>query len=174
MDELNPDTDLGSEADPELADPLADYRQDVQGTMEAIEEHAAQRGERVLEVFGSGGPPVALTDQALWLSNESEVYRLPREAVQALGQIRSTDYVRMRWGVGLYLVALVGLFFHWLITGVLAIVGGALVVFGFLAKALLVQIEDERVPPFVVDHRRWKAIRDRLEAWKDGSRAGRS
>jgi len=92
---------------------------------------------------------------------------LPREDVQALGQIRSTDYSRMRWGIGLYLLALIAFFLHWVLTGLLLIAGGALVVLGFLAKALLVQVEDDRVPPFVIEHREWKQIRSALDAWHD-------
>jgi hypothetical protein len=132
-----------------------------------IEQAARERGEPVRQLFEHGGPPVALTETSLWLADEEQVYRLPREDVQALGQIRSTDYSRMRWGIGLYLLALIAFFLHWVLTGLLLIAGGALVVLGFLAKALLVQVEDDRVPPFVIEHREWKQIRSALDAWHD-------
>lgn len=153
------------DVDPEIADPLAAYRVDVEGSKEGITTGARHRGETVLETFARGGPPIALTDSSLWLTDEQEVYRLPREDVRGLGQIRSTDYRRMRWGVGIYLLALVSFFLHWILTGLLLIAGGALVVLGFLAKALLVQVEDERIPPFVIEHRDWRGIRKALGRW---------
>lgn len=153
------------DVDPEVTDPLATYRVDVEGSMDAIEAGARHRGETLLETFPRGGPPIALTDTSLWLTDEQEVYRLPREDVRGLGQVRSTDHRRMRWGVGLYLVALLSFFLHWILTGLLLIAGGALVVLGFLAKALLVQVEDERIPPFVIEHRKWRGIRDALDRW---------
>lgn len=151
--------------DPDVVDPLAAYRVPVEADAEAIQERARERGERLLETFTRGGPPVTLTEASLWLTDEGEVYRVPREDVRGLGQMRSTDHRRMRWGVGLYLVALLSFFLHWLVTGALMIAGGVLVVLGFLAKALLVQVEDERIPPFVIEHREWRGIRDALDAW---------
>lgn len=153
------------DADPDVTDPLAAYRVDVPASAASIEDRIRQRGESLIDIFADGGPPVALTDASLWLADDHDVYRLPRDAIRGMGQIRSTDYTRMRWGVGLYLLALIAFFLHWLITGALMIAGGALVVFGFLAKALLVQVEDERVPPFVIEHRKWRAIREALDAW---------
>jgi hypothetical protein len=154
-----------SEVNPDAADPLSRYRVNVDTSAEAIDARARERDETPIEVFGEGGPPVALTDDALWLADDEAVYRLPREAIRGLGQIRSSDYTRMRWGVGLYILALIAFFLHWLITGLLMLAGGALVVLGFLAKALLVQVEDERIPPFVIEHRNWRAIREALDAW---------
>lgn len=165
-----------TEPDPDVGDPLAKYRHDVPGTTEAIERRARERGEALVEAF-SGGPPVVLTRSSLWLSDEQTVYRLPREDVTGLGQVRSTDYSKMRWGVGLYLVALIGVVLvsggrlNLLGIGLVAlglVGGGLLVVFGFLAKALLVQVEDERIPPFVVEHKRWRRIQQTLDAWYEG------
>lgn len=150
-----------------VTDLLADYRVDVEGSAEAMARRARERGEAVLKVFSRGGPPVAVTESSLWLSDESTVYRLPRERVQKTGPIRSTNYTRMRWGVAIYLLSLIGFFVHPIVTGVLALVGGALVVLGFLAKALVVQLDDERIPPFVVEHRKWRRIRDTLDTWVD-------
>lgn len=160
------------QADPDLGDPLARYRVDVEGSARGIEAGAHQRGETIRQLFARGGPPVALSDTSLWLTHEDEVYRLPREDIRGLGQIRATNYSRMRWGVGLYLLALVAFFLHWVLTGLLLIAGGGLVVLGFLAKALLVQVEDDRIPPFVIQHRDWRGIREALDAWYGDGRPG--
>lgn len=159
---------LEEPVDAGLADPLSAYRVNVDDSAQAIEAGARARGERLIRSFGQGGPPVALTDASLWLTEQGEVYRLPREEVKALGQVRSANYRRMRWGVGLYLAALLGFFLHWVIAAALILTGGTLVVLGFLARALLVQVEDERVPPFVIEHGRWRRIRDALAAWHEG------
>ncbi|PSG96387.1 hypothetical protein BRD56_10750 [Thermoplasmatales archaeon SW_10_69_26] len=67
--------------DPAAADPLSRYRVNVDTSAEAIDARARERGETPIEVFGEGGPPVALTDDALWLADDEAVYRLPREAI---------------------------------------------------------------------------------------------
>lgn len=163
-----------SDADESVSDPLASYRVDVERSADAIQDRVQARGETLIELFARGGPPVALTRTSLWLTDEEDVYRLPREEVRALGEVRSTNYRRMRWGVGLYLFALFAFFLHWLLAGVLIIAGGTLVVLGFLARALLVQVEDERVPPFVIEHGRWRRIREALDAWHRQEQPARS
>jgi hypothetical protein len=163
------------EPDRDLGDPLATYRVDVASTADGIRTGARERGETVHDVFTRGGPPVALTDTSLWLADEGgDVYRLTRDDVRGLGQIRSTDYHRMRWGIGLYLGALLAFFLHWILTGLLLVAGGVLVVLGFLAKALLVQVEDDRIPPFVIEHREWKDIREALDHWHQPDRETRA
>lgn len=154
--------------DEELGDPLAAYRIEVAASAEGLEHGARQRGETIRQAFARGGPPIVVSDRALWFTDEEVVFRVAREDVRGLGQIRSTDYTRMRWGVGLYLLALIAFFLHWVVTGVLILAGGALVVLGFLSKALLVQVEDERIPPFVIEHRKWRDIRDALDVWYRG------
>lgn len=153
--------------EPEVADPLARYRVDVEASADAIERRARERGERVVEVFAK--PPVAVTEASLWLARDADVFRLPRGEITGLGQTRSSDARRMRWGAGLYIVSLFAFAVSGLVAILMAVGGGVLVVLGFLAKALLVQVEDERVPPFVIEHRSWRRIRDRLDAWQPGS-----
>lgn len=151
-------------------DPLADFRAgdaSAAGSFEALLEREGVLPERT---WDSGGPPVALAGNHLYLEHEGTVYRLPRDRVTGIGQTRSSDYRMMQYGVGLYLVALplaviggLGLLGLAAVAGIVA--GGGLVTKGFLSKALLIEVDDERVPPFVIDHRKWKSIHASIQHW---------
>ncbi len=121
-------------------------------------------------VWKRGGPPVALAGEDLFLVNEGSVYRLRRDQVTEIGQTRASDYRMMQVGTLVYLIAipialLGGVSFAALVGIALAILGGVLVTKGFLSRALLIQVDDDAIPPFVIDHRKWKGIRAHIEHW---------
>lgn len=154
----------------DLEDPLSEYRVGDAGSADELELFLDQQGIRDATVWRRGGPPVAATRDALFLVDDGGVYRIDRDDVTALGQTRATDHSLMRWGAGLYLLALPFLVLQVIPGGILlaalmAIAGGALVTMGFLSKALLIQVDDDRIPPFVIDHRKWKGIRSRIQDW---------
>lgn len=154
----------------DVGDPLDGYRAGQADDGEEFEALLERRGVVPDRVWTKGGPPVAVAGDALYLAHEGEVYRLRRDQVTGIGQTRSSDYRLMQYGVGLYLVALPlallgGLGLLALVALALVVAGGALVTVGFLSKALLVQVDDDRIPPFVIDHRKWKGIRASIEHW---------
>jgi hypothetical protein len=154
----------------EAEDPLAGYRVGDAPDEDAFEELLEREGVHADRSWTSGGPPVAVAGDAIYLTHEGTVYRVRRREVTAVGQTRSSDYRWMQWGAGLYLLALplalvAGAGLGSLVAVLLMVTGGVLVTLGFLSKALLLQVEDERIPPFVVDHRKWKAIRASIEHW---------
>lgn len=159
---------LAARVDP--VDPLADFRAgeaSVAGGFEALLEREGVIPERTWE---RGGPPVAVAGDVLYLQHEGTVYRVPRDRVTGIGRTRASDYRLMQYGVGLYLVALpLAVIGGWGLLGLAAVAGivagGGLVTKGFLSKALLIEVDDERVPPFVVDHRKWKSIHASIQHW---------
>lgn len=151
----------------EATDPLAAFRAAPAEDVEDLALYLERQGLIPSEVYTKGGPPVALTSNAVFFMDDGVLYRVGREQVTRLGETRAADYRMMQWGVLLYLLALPAFWFHALLAGGLAILGGVLVTKGFLSKALLVQVNDDRIPPFVVDHRRWKQIGTHIQAWTD-------
>lgn len=160
--------ELGRGVDP--SDPLVEYRAGEASTAEELELLLDRQGIADAELWHKGGPPVAATNDSLFFVDEGTVYRIDREHVTGLGQTHSADRSLMKWGVLLYLLALPMLFLQAIGPGVLiavlmALAGGGLVTKGFLSKALLVQVDDDRIPPFVIEHRKWKRIRSRIRDW---------
>lgn len=159
----------------ELDDPLADFRVGEAGSSDDLERHLERRGATPIEFWHRGGPPVALTARSLFFVDEDVIYRIDRERVTGLGQTRAADRSRMGWGALLYIVGLpitflLGSALARAIVGPLTLVaGGVLVVLGYLSKALLIQVDDERVPPFVLEHRRWKQIGRSVQDWLPAS-----
>lgn len=154
----------------DLEDPLSEYRVGTAETAEELDAHLESQGIVPEVLYDRGGPPVALAGDRLFLVDEGSIYRIDREHVVALHSTRAPDYRMMRWGVGFYLLGLPAIFFNWIVAGLLAIGGGVLVTMGFLSKALLVEVDDERLPPFVIDHRRSSRIRERITHWVDRER----
>lgn len=153
----------------DLSDPLSTYHAGEASSAQDLEGLVEGEGLVPEHVWDRGGPPVAIAGDSLFLVNKGEAYRVRRDQVEAIGQVRSSDYRMMQLGTLLYLLALpvallggggaiwVGLGF--------VVLGGVLVTKGFLSRALLVQVDDERIPPFVIDHRKWKDIRALIGPW---------
>lgn len=148
-----------------LEEPLAAFHVGSAGSADELSVFLEHQGLAPERLFARGGPPVALVDGSLFLVDEGEIYRIDRERVVGLGATRAADKGMMRWGVLLYLLALPGFYLNWIVAGLMAIGGGVLVTLGYLSKALLIQVDDDRLPPFVIDHRRWKSIRDEIHDW---------
>lgn len=155
----------------DLDDPLAEFRAGEASSVDELERHLDERGLSPIEFWHRGGPPVALTGSALFFVDDETLYRIDRERIRGLGQTRAADSRRMGLGALLYLVGLpitflVGNALAQVVVGPLTLIaGGILVVLGYLSKALLIQVDDERVPPFVLEHRRWKKIGRSLSDW---------
>lgn len=154
----------------DLGDPLADYRTGHAASMQELERFLEEQGILDAELFDRGGPPVAVAPGTLYLVDEGDIFRIDREQVTGVGEIRAADHSKMRWGAALYVLALPLMFLEILGPGLIlavlmAIAGGVLVTLGYLSKALLIQVDDERIPPFVIDHRQWKRIRSRIQDW---------
>ncbi len=154
----------------DLEAPLAEYRIGQADSGDDLERLLDRQGVLDATVWRRGGPPVAVTPNELFLVDEGDVYRIERDQVVGLGQTRATDHSLMRWGAALYLFSLPLMFLQIIPGGLLlavlmAIAGGGLVTVGFLSKALLIQVDDDRIPPFVVDHRKWKRIHASIQDW---------
>jgi hypothetical protein len=158
----------------EPGDPLDSYRADVDPTLKAIYREADGRDERVLKDWAKGGPPVLLTREALWFADDDRSFRIPKDEIRQMGETRSTNYTAIRWGIASFLTGILAIPFidagplAAIGSGALMLLGGFLVVKGFLAKAILVQADDDRLPPFVIDHRKFSSIRRALQRWDDG------
>lgn len=155
----------------DLSEPLRSYHAGEASS--AKELVALLEGEGLVpeHVWRRGGPPVAVAGDSLFLVDDGEAYRVRRGEVEGIGQVRASDYRMMQIGTLLYLLALpVALLGGggaiWIGLG-FVILGGVLVTKGFLSRALLIQVDDERIPPFVIDHRRWKDIRALIGSWAD-------
>ncbi len=157
-----------------LEDPLSDYRLGPAKSADDLRGLAIpQDGER-LKTWSSGGPPILLTERSLLFIQEGEAYRVPKGKITAFGLTRASDTGYKRWGIGLYLLALPVLMLATgggaallVVIGVLmACLGALLVTLGFISKAILIQIDDDKVPPFVLDTRGWRSLRSTLRRWR--------
>lgn len=157
-----------------LEDPLHDYRLGPAESADQLRALATpQDGER-LRTWSSGGEPILLTERSLLFIQDGDAYRVPKGDIGAFGLTRASDVSYKRWGIALYLLALPVLVLSLngaagilLVVGLLmACVGALLVTLGFISKAVLVQVEDDRVPPFVLDTRGWRSLRSALQAWR--------
>lgn len=155
-------------------DPLADYRLGPAESPDDLRDLATpQDGDR-LRTWSSGGQPILLTERSLLFIQEGEAYRVPKGKITAFGLTRASDTGYKRWGIGLYLLALPVLMLATgagaallVVIGVLmACLGALLVTLGFISKAILVQVDDDRVPPFVLDTRGWRSLRSTLRSWR--------
>lgn len=157
-----------------LTDPLGDYRLGPAETPDELRDLATPQDGQRLRTWSSGGEPILLTEGSLLFVQEGQAYRVPRGKVEAFGLARSSDTGYKRWGIALYLLALPVLFLSaggatviTVVIGVLmACLGALLVTMGFMSKAVLVQVKDDRVPPFVLDTRGWRSLRSALKDWR--------
>lgn len=155
----------------ELSDPLSAYHAGKASSAKELVALVEREGVVPDRVWRRGGPPVVVAGESLFLVSDGEAYRVRRAEVTGIGQVRSSDYRMMQLGTLLYLLALPiallgGGGAIWVGLGVV-VLGGVLVTKGFLSRALLVQVEDDRIPPFVIDHRKWKEIRSSIGSWPE-------
>ncbi len=147
-----------------LHDPLDTFRQGPEGE---LDDQIAERGEQLTELWARGGEPIAQTDAAVWLVSDETTWRIPRDDLRLVGATRSTDISQLRWGLAFYLGALpLALFGQLILALAAALVGGGLVMRGYLQRAVVLIVEDDRVPPFVVPHKKWRQVKASLDDWR--------
>lgn len=157
-----------------VTDPLADYRLGPARSPDELRDLATpQDGER-LRTWSSGGPPILLTERSVLFIQDGEAYRIPKTRITGFALTRASDTGYKRWGIVLYLLALPVLMLSMngaaallVVIGVLmACLGALLVTLGFISKAVLIQVDDDQVPPFVLDTRGWRSLRSTLRGWR--------
>ena len=150
-----------------LTDPLAAYRLGPVSEAEDLETHLAPKDGEVLQRWQRGGVPIVLTERALLFADDGTGYRVAKGEVTSFGLTRASSTRMLRWGLGLYLGGLIPLFLGMpILTLAMAIAGAVLVTRGFLNKNILVQVDDDRVPPFVLENSRWRSLRKALRMWR--------
>ena len=148
-----------------LADPMERYRRGPAGSVDEMTKSVHDDGRDIVRLWRRGGPFVAVTTNALYFEQGDDLLRFARKEVRGFTLTRASNTKRMRWGLLLYLGALPMLIVIPVLALAMALVGAYLVTKGFVGRAILVQVNDERVPPFVLAHNKWRSLRSTLKEW---------
>lgn len=151
-----------------LEDPLEPYRVGpIEGKAD-LEAALAKDGRLASHVWTKGGAPAALTPQAFYFTDEGVLYKVRRKDVRGMGLARAANIRTMRYGLLFYFLGLPLLLIDPILAVVSVLLGGFLTVRGFLTQAILVRVKDDRLPPFVIRHGKWRRIRSALKRWEEG------